>query len=127
MNFLAGTISGGALIRKGSLPIPLGERLSKLAPEGTEVELGIRPEDLAIELLGTVEFPLSGKAAVVEPLGDQVVVTVDLDGDEPFSAVAKAAPTNMPETGARVRLVPDLARAHLFARAGEGQNLGTIK
>jgi multiple sugar transport system ATP-binding protein len=124
MNFLAGTVRDGALERKGSLPVPLGDRLGALAPPGTEVELGVRPEDLAIELSEGASA-LTGKAAVVEPLGDQVVVTVDLDGEPPFSVVAKAGPTAMPKTGARVRLVPDLARAHLFARSGEGANLAS--
>ncbi|MEZ0229049.1 MAG: ABC transporter ATP-binding protein [Planctomycetota bacterium] len=123
MNFLAGHIRDGAFVRRDASPLPLGERLSGVAPEGTAIELGVRPEDFSIENLDEgATAPVSGKAAVVEPLGDQVVVTIDLDG-EGGSVVAKTSPTKSPRTGARVRLEPDMMRAHLFDRSEEGKNL----
>ncbi len=124
MNFIAGVVHEGALQRSGAPPLPLGERLASLVPEGTAVELGVRPEDFSIESLDDgVDAPLAGRAAVVEPLGDQVVVTVDLEGGD-SSLVAKTSPTRTPKTGARVRLEPDPARSHIFARSEEGKNLG---
>ena len=42
------------------------------------------------------QAPLSGTVAVVEPLGDQCIVTIDLDGSPASSVVAKAPPHGMP-------------------------------
>jgi multiple sugar transport system ATP-binding protein len=123
MNFLAGRAEKGSLVRKGAEPLPLGERLSAFVPEGKEVELGVRPEDFALEALEEgAKAPLAGRAAVVEPLGDQVVVTVDLEG-EGGSVVAKTLPTKTPKTGSRVKLEVDSQRSHVFERTEEGANL----
>ncbi|HZU97057.1 MAG TPA: ABC transporter ATP-binding protein [Planctomycetota bacterium] len=123
MNFLPGEVRAGALRRGDAPPLPLGERLSQAVPDGTPVELGVRPEDFSVVPIedGAVA-PLAGRAAVVEPLGDQVVLTVDLEG-EGGSLVAKTSPTKTPRAGQRVRLEPDPERSHLFARDEEGKNL----
>jgi ABC-type sugar transport system ATPase subunit len=123
MNFLPGEVRGGTLRRGDAPPLPLGERLSRAVPDGTPVELGVRPEDFSVAPIedGAVA-PLAGRAAVVEPLGDQVVVTIDLEG-EGGSLVAKTSPTKTPRAGQRVRLEPDAERSHLFARDEEGKNL----
>ena len=127
MNFLACTVSDGALDRgSGTARIELPLRLGSVAADGTKVDLGVRAEDLTV---GPIESgksaPLSGTVAVVEPLGDQVIVTVDLDGSPATTVVAKAPPTSLPAVGARVSLTPNLDRAHLFASesTGEGPNL----
>jgi multiple sugar transport system ATP-binding protein len=119
MNFLACTVRGGALER-GASRIELPPRLSSVAADGAEVELGVRAEDVAISPLETsAPAPLTGSVAVVEPLGDQVILTIDLEGAPATTLVAKAPPTHLPAVGARVALAPNLERAHLFSKTGE--------
>jgi ABC-type sugar transport system ATPase subunit len=124
MNFVPCTVRDGALDRGAGARIELPLGLGSVAPDGSEVDLGIRAEDLAVTTLEDGgRAPLAGTVAVTELLGDQVILTVDLDGSPALSLVAKAPPTSAPPVGARVSLTPNLDRAHLFARGDEGASL----
>jgi multiple sugar transport system ATP-binding protein len=119
MNFVPATLDGTTLRLSGERALELPTRLRGAALAREAVELGVRPEDLALS--PDLEGPgLVGDVAVVEPLGAETVVTVDTsDG----AVVARIAPGVETRPGARVRLLPDAERIHLF-RAGSGERVG---
>jgi multiple sugar transport system ATP-binding protein len=85
-------------------------------PVGTAVDLGVRPRDLmlpgagASNGAGTIE--LRGKVYVVEPLGRQVELTVDIGSARVVAVVDRRAV----EPDAPVTLFAPLARVLLFDR-----------
>ncbi|AOS64187.1 ABC transporter ATP-binding protein [Actinoalloteichus hymeniacidonis] len=120
MNFFTGgltDVEGRRTFRSPAAVLALTEEASRAAedfPAG-EVVLGIRPEDVILGEPGDADAAdsLQGTVFVAEPLGADVLVTVDLGGElikarvpAPFRVgIDKAVP---------VRLRAD--RAHLFAK-----------
>jgi multiple sugar transport system ATP-binding protein len=77
MNVLPGTVDGNAgtfVVRDGGA-IPLTPELAHVAAAATVIELGVRPEDLALVDAGTAGA-LRGEVYVVEPLGNETLVEV---------------------------------------------------
>ena len=76
--------------------------------------LGIRPEDLAIEL-GALAPPgaASGAVYLVEPMGAETFVTVSL-GDTAERVIARARPGFEAATGAPCWVRPEMTRALWF-------------
>ncbi|MGE0708506.1 MAG: ABC transporter ATP-binding protein [Planctomycetota bacterium] len=129
MNFLSGEVRAGEdgpyvdLGALGALPLP--ERLREAAPAGTAVDVGVRPEhwSLGDETLAG-GFP--GTVGVVEALGAETTVTVDLAGGRALVARLTSEPGRpaaVPRPGDAVHLRPDPAHLHLFA-AEDGRRLG---
>jgi len=95
INLLAGTVERGPdgpsfRATDGVLVVPL---LGIDAPAGTAVDLGIRPRDVAIASDATSDLgsvALRGRVYVVEPLGRQLEVTVDI-GDSRISLITEEA------------------------------------
>ncbi len=114
MNFLSGTFTNGAepRLQGGGWTLPLNPRLrQKLeASPGSDVVVGVRPEDLTIHT-----SPDSGaweaQVYVLEPLGDRNLFDLRL-GEEILRV--KAPPTLTVESGSRVWVRADFDRVHLF-------------
>jgi len=82
-------------------------------PEGSALTVGIRPDDL---LVSATPGLFSGTINVLEPLGTETLVYVDIGGRE---VIAKASGRTPPKLGARVDLVAELANMHLFDQNGK--------
>jgi multiple sugar transport system ATP-binding protein len=81
--------------------------------EGSSLTVGIRPDDLVVsDAQGLIE----GVVNVLEPLGSETLVYVDIGGRE---VIAKADGRMPPQLGARVQLAADLANMHLFDQSGK--------
>jgi ABC-type sugar transport system ATPase subunit len=95
-------------------------------PEGTHAAgaalLGIRPEMLAWLPADAPDaaVELRGRAAVVEPLGAETLVTLDIAGHEVH---ARVPPRRVRAAGEAVRLGVDPEMLHLFAADEGGKRL----
>jgi len=119
MNLLPGRLQAGRALLPGggTLPLPRG------APSVSgEAWVGIRPECLLWLAPGAPSsaVELSGPARVVEPLGAETLVTIDIGGTELH---ARVPPRSVRAAGEPVRLGLDPADLHLFARDPEGARL----
>ncbi len=117
MNFLRGRATRNGV---AAVVTPEGETIP--APdvpgfeEGREVILGVRPEHLTLAPGGQ---GFAARVIVTEPTGSEVQVLAKHGDDD---VVALFRERFLPEPGAVVRLVPDLAHAHVFD-AASGQVL----
>lgn len=89
------------------LPDPAASLGDLVTADGTEVEIGIRAEDLVVGDTGA----LSGRVRVREAIGDTVLLTVDTDGGR--VRVRSSIGVQAGE-GQTVRLSPDPGQLHLF-------------
>ncbi len=102
-----GKRGGGAVVRCGSLTLPLA-----LAYEG-EIHLGVRPEHVTVCGLGQGEG--DAEVRVVEPLGSETLVHVDAGG-QPL--VARVPGLFEVPNGQRLGLRVDVKRLHFFDASG---------
>ncbi len=123
--FVAGFIGACALlpgrVRGGALEIA-GARLPPPAPlpEGAEVTLALRPQDLALAE-GPGPDRLAGRVRLASFLGAQTRLTVALDaGGEVEADLPRGADGRLPARGAPVHLAP-LGGPLFDARPGPGQ------
>jgi len=104
MNVLDGEAADGMFRHPtGTLALPRADVRGPL-------KLGFRPEHAAIAAPGD-PGSLRGEVYVVEPLGNETLITVSLGGD---LVNVRAAAGVEPAIGTPVGLVPDPARLHLF-------------
>jgi multiple sugar transport system ATP-binding protein len=104
MNVIEGEVAdGGFRHATGTVPLPA-------ATVRGPVKLGFRPERAAMGEPGA-PGSLRGEVYVVEPLGNETLITVSLGGD---LVNLRAAAGVEPAIGTPVGLVPDPARVHLF-------------
>ncbi|MGB3278970.1 MAG: TOBE domain-containing protein, partial [Pseudorhodobacter sp.] len=108
MNLLQGrAIAGGVEVAGRQMA-----RDSGLAP-GTALTVGLRPDDLRVcEDAGSFE----GRVLLLEPLGSETLVYVDLGGQE---VVARADGRRPPKLGAQVQLSVSAENLHLFDADGK--------
>ena len=100
---------GGAEIR---LPTPTSEALAGTI--GKEVEIGLRPEHLAMRTPGEAAEPgrsFPFPVEVVEPLGAETLVFTTISGAE---VVARCDPGLHPRPGDRLTAVVDTTKLHLI-------------
>ena len=95
--------------------LPDGESVGAHA----EVVLGIRPEHFDPAVGPAGGGGLDGVVRVVEPLGSDLFVTVDIG--EGTRATARLRPEAVVRIGDRIGLTTSLAGAHLFAPADGGR------
>ena len=81
--------------------------------KGSSLTVGIRPDDLVVS---DAQGLFEGVVNVLEPLGSETLVYVDIGGRE---VIAKADGRMPPQLGARVQLAADLANMHLFDQSGK--------
>jgi ABC-type sugar transport system ATPase subunit len=110
MNLLPARVVG-----QGTIELPGGTRLAVAAElaarSGGEIWCGLRPEHLA---LTPHDGAIVGAAVVVEPLGSDTVVSLDVGG---HPLVARVPPKSVRRAGERVALAVDPAHVHLFDHA----------
>jgi multiple sugar transport system ATP-binding protein len=93
-----------------ALPSPLAGCLASDGPAYRSVVLGVRPEDVAVSSR-FVEGALPAEVYVFEDLGNERLVTVQLDDE---IVVARVPGTFETEIGAKIWVSLDPARLHLF-------------
>jgi multiple sugar transport system ATP-binding protein len=115
MNFLPARVAandGHAV----AVMLPGGSRvdlpLATSAAVGTDMKLGIRPEGVLVDAAG----PVAGQVSVVEHLGSETLVYVDV-GDGNLLTV-KAAPNLPAAVGDSIRLSLEGTHLHAFDREG---------
>lgn len=121
MNFLECALitdgSGQLRSRDGYWSISIPDRVRDVIRQAgcQRVMLGIRPEDLALKFEDQ-PGSLKGEVFVIEPLGDRIIVDVQLGGD---TVKVKASAGAHLEVGQPVWLIPDVERLHAFDRETE--------
>lgn len=112
MNFFtAQRADGGLRLADGSV-LPLPATRAALLGSRPSVQLGVRPEHLALRPAGPGAVPVT--VGVVEPLGSDTLVYFQFDGKR---QVARVAPELTPTAGDTVHVGVDMGRAHLFDAA----------
>ena len=110
MNMLSGTVANGALRMTSGSTLELGDNL----PEGRDVTVGVRPEDLHP---GDGPALVRGPVTVREPLGHETLIYVGAEGQE---VIAKADGRTPPQVGEEVTLTAAVDTLHIFdAATGE--------
>jgi len=115
MNFLTGTVKGDMVTGDGfsvQSTGTLGESLK--AHNGKQVWFGVRPEHLGLEGSTTIvggNNRLTGKVEVVEPLGAETDLIVDINGQ---TVVVKVDGHARVKVGDTVNLFADQTRLHAF-------------
>jgi multiple sugar transport system ATP-binding protein len=94
------------------VPVPVANGMPSVAP-GTEVTVGVRPEDVGASGAGTA---ISGKVLVVEQLGSETYVYVKTEGDQTVVARREAASSAAPDQPISLLLAG--ASCHLFGPDG---------
>jgi ABC-type sugar transport system ATPase subunit len=111
MNLLPGWVEAGRAV----LPDGTALALDRAAAEGPAV-IGIRPERLIWLPPGSAApMAIEGRAAVVEPLGSETLVTLDIAGSELHARVPSRSVRRAGET---VRLALEAEEIHLFSPEG---------
>lgn len=102
------------LLGKGfSVLLDGGVRLTDCARDRDAALLGVRPEDLELCEADGDDPAFRGSVSLVEDLGDEIVVTVQLDGDKLHAVLDPGEPR--PREGGRVSARPNVSRVSLFS------------
>ncbi|MBZ9711668.1 ABC transporter ATP-binding protein [Deinococcus multiflagellatus] len=115
MNFLSGKVVNGEFVIGESRVSAMGRLAQSLKPyEGKDVLMGIRPEHLG--MVGMTDIPrganvLRGQVVVVEPLGAQTDLIIEVAGQN-ITAKVEGQAHVMP--GDSIELVVDQTRLHAF-------------
>lgn len=108
MNLFPATVRNGALLIDNVFPT--GIRAPSGLPEGTQVQIGKRPEEIALEMQG----PLSAAVVNIEPTGSETFVELSMLGQS-VSMVMRSRPQF--GIGAACALQLDRGAIHLFDSA----------
>jgi len=115
MNFLTATVQNGQFTIGGSNLAAEGSLAESLrAYEGKQVWLGIRPEHVGVRGMTSIAEGgnvMRGKVLVVEPLGAQTDLIVDVAGQ---TLISKVEGHSRVSPGDEVDLVLDRAKLHAF-------------
>ncbi|MFN3144344.1 MAG: ABC transporter ATP-binding protein [Paracoccaceae bacterium] len=110
MNMLPGRVNGAGVTLDAGGAVAVPAHL----PEGREVVVGVRPEDLFPGDAGAI---IEGPVVVQEPLGHETLIYVTASGTE---VIAKADGRTPPRVGETVRLSAAPENVHVFdAQTGE--------
>lgn len=108
MNLIPGVVKSGQVDLGGFL-VPMPSTSSPVS-EGTRVVFGLRPEYAAV--VPENGTSLTGVVKVLENLGSQYMVNIDINGVQIRGMVADG---NEPSPGTRVSLQPEAARVLLYS------------
>ena len=115
MNMLPGRIvnraDGPAVELDGAGHVAAPPRANGALEPGRAVVLGVRPDDLIVADRPGAGLVLDGRVSVVEPLGPESLVYVDVAGRE---LIAKSPGRQPPAVGNPVRITAALEEIHLF-------------
>ena len=112
MNLLPVTVGGGGLVTVGGRTITLAAAGTRAIAGMSEALLGVRPEHLLWHT-GSDAPLLSGHAVVVEPLGSDTLVSLDIAGTP---IIVRLPPRLVRKAGEAVSLIADPANLHFFDR-----------
>jgi multiple sugar transport system ATP-binding protein len=130
MNFLRGTLDAvrPEIDVAGSQIAAPAEPVGAARSKGVQtVIVGVRPEDVAVDVVGTSRVAsaeglpaarIGGRVEVVEPMGAEVVVHVSTDAG---TVVARVPPAHPPKIGQGVSVAFDPSRLHLFDARSEAR------
>ena len=108
----------------GGAPIPLPFSADGVKA-GDKLTFGIRPEHLAETAASGAQGKLSGKVVVVEHLGGETLLHVDLDGDATIQVKGSGESTAV--DGQSIDAGFGVRHAHLFRENGEAlKHLQTV-
>lgn len=124
MNLHAATIvnDGGLKIRlSDQLEIPIPKKDDSSIKEGQKVILGLRTEDLFIthaddEDKGVLTFTTKGTVKIVEPLGNETNLHMDVQGAK---LIARAEGRRIFSVGDQLQMTLDLTHLHIFDAESE--------
>jgi len=122
MNFIDCTFKekdGSYLLDAGSFVLPLPDDMSKIVKDeatGSELILGVRPDDIFIEKKRTAKEFIEGEVYLTEPMGSEVVIDVKV-GDEILKV--KTAPEFEIGIGDRVWLGFSMDKIHILDKKNE--------
>jgi multiple sugar transport system ATP-binding protein len=130
MNFIPCRVSswdGRKRLEGGAFRIPLGEggNAANALPDGTEVILGIRPNDVHEKNAAPERIPgecFRALIEVVEPLGSEIHLTVSAGGQSLIARVPAETPVRVHQ---EIELILDMERMHLFAKEPPHERIGT--
>lgn len=118
MNFIEVTLHGDRLTdgKEFDIAIPLGQRklLDELGYQGKQLTFGIRPEDIASNLISQEAFPDSkvrAEVVISELLGSDSVIYCKL-GEQEFSA--RVSSTDYLSPGSDIDLAFNVSKGHFF-------------
>ncbi|HOX43902.1 MAG TPA: sn-glycerol-3-phosphate ABC transporter ATP-binding protein UgpC [Myxococcota bacterium] len=116
MNFIACELGPGGLLTGDGLRLELPGNRQALEGRSGPVELGMRPNTLAVSRAGAEPRAdrLRAKIEVMEPMGSETYLYATCQGQ--LLTVRVEATAALAE-GDTIELAPDLERAHLFDRA----------
>ncbi|CAM4392513.1 ABC transporter ATP-binding protein [Deinococcus marmoris] len=120
MNLISGKVQNGQFMIGNDPVAAMGKLAQSLkAYEGKEVLMGIRPEHIG--LIGLTETPVGtnvirGKVVVVEPLGAQTDLIIEVAGQD---VTVKVEGQALVQPGDEIELVIDQTRLHAFDTATE--------
>ena len=117
MNLLPATLQDGEAILPDGSALPLA-----VAVEPGEVLVGLRPEALTWlpPDAPRTGAEITGRASVVEPLGAETLVSIEMGG---HTLHARVPPRSVRRAGEALRLALDPRDLHLFSRDAEGRRL----
>jgi multiple sugar transport system ATP-binding protein len=104
MNLLEGKIDGGAFVTTGGMRLPLPANHS--GGNGRPLVYGLRPEHITLSDTGV---PV--EVVVVEPTGSETLIVVK-GGHTELDCLFRSR--ILPKPGETLRILPDMAHAHLF-------------
>ncbi|SEP34975.1 multiple sugar transport system ATP-binding protein [Rhodospirillales bacterium URHD0017] len=117
MNMIKGTLArDGTVIESAIGPLPFARRLNTAEP-GEAAVAGIRPSD--IRLATGAERGVTASIAMLEPLGDITVISMETCGETLRLVLPEAAASGL-ERGQQASIVLDPGKLHVF-RASNGQ------
>jgi multiple sugar transport system ATP-binding protein len=108
------TAAGLVLAFEGGLRVPVPARKGAELRAGMDVVMGLRTEDLTIDNGDTHlpdEWKAEGLVEVVEPLGSETNLHMDLSGTK---MIAKSEGRELVEAGKRITLAMNLNHLHIF-------------
>jgi multiple sugar transport system ATP-binding protein len=121
MNFMIARVEQGRLKSEQFDLAPAGALSEKLRPyEGKRVFVGIRPENLGLRGMTTIQEGdnlIKALVEVVEPLGAETHILANVGGDQ--TVVARVDPHARVKAGDHVDLVADLDFLHAFDMESE--------
>ncbi|MEO6688090.1 MAG: sn-glycerol-3-phosphate ABC transporter ATP-binding protein UgpC [Dokdonella sp.] len=118
MNFFRGRVvdDDGLSLDLGSAKLALGDSMATAAKVGTELIVGLRPEDLKLSTDRDDGPALHARLELAEPVGNEIFLNMRAGEHD---IVARVPPQAIPAIGAEIRLSFQPQRMHAFDPASE--------
>jgi multiple sugar transport system ATP-binding protein len=121
INVWPATPGGTGSLKMLGTELAVDEGLAARVARLGRVEVGVRPEDVAVSEVPGAGY-VEGRVRVVEPMGSETVLILDCGGER---VTLRTTPDRTAETGSALWLRPDLAKAVIF-EAQTGRRIQTM-